>query len=156
VRDPRGHSYDPTPSLRRHADWRVEDWQTLGDWLWGVDLFNAFYFWEAHESWEGLWSAKPRASDPALLLQGLIQIAAALLKVHIRSLSGARSLAATGMKNLNTIATRAPQMLGLDLAHVLSDFRNYFHPLEAESLPPLDTSVPWLHLKCSTNPAATQ
>ena len=154
MRDPGGHSYDPNPSLRRHADWRVEEWRTLDDWLWGVDLFNAFFFWEAHEAWEGLWAAKPRDTDPALLLQGLIQIAAALLKVHLRSLAGARSLAESGTDKLNSITTRAPQLLGLDLARALSDFQNYFHPLEEESLPQLDTSVPWLHLACSTNPGA--
>src|SRR5262249_49365822 len=89
-RDPARHSYEPQPTLKRHAPWRVEEWRTLDDWLYGVDLFNAFYFWEAHEAWEGLWAAAGRDSAPALMLQGLIQIAAALLKTHLQVREGAR------------------------------------------------------------------
>src|SRR5712692_9058451 len=65
-RDPAGHSYEPHPTLNRHAPWRVEEWRTRDDWLYGVDLFNFHYFWEAHEEWEGLWAAVERASAPAL------------------------------------------------------------------------------------------
>src|ERR1035437_2234874 len=56
-RDPTGHSYRPAPQLDRHPPWAPEEWRTLDDWLYGVDLFNRFYFWEAHEAWEGLWAA---------------------------------------------------------------------------------------------------
>lgn len=42
----------------------------------GVDCWNAGYYWEAHEAWETLWI---ESRDP--VLQGLIQCAAACVKL---------------------------------------------------------------------------
>jgi Domain of unknown function (DUF309) len=51
-----------------------------GGLAWGIDLYNAGYFWEAHESWEALWRVE---TDAAIRerLQGLILAAAACLKL---------------------------------------------------------------------------
>lgn len=117
-------------------------WRTLRDWLLGVDLFNAFFFWEAHESWESLWAAKPRASVPARMLQGLIQIAAALLKIHLGSVPGATSLSRDGLDKMSDAAASAPTLLGLDLRAMVAQFHHYFRPLSQRTLPPLDASVP--------------
>lgn len=145
-RDLDGHSYrQPTPQSSA-APWSVATWRTLSDWLFGVDLFNAFYFWEAHESWEGLWSAQPRTSLPARLLQGLIQIAAALLKIHLRSVAAAGALARRGLDKLTTAAAATPSLLGLDLRDTAGQFVHYFRPLLQRTLPPLDASVPLLRL----------
>jgi predicted metal-dependent hydrolase len=48
----------------------------------GLDLFNNGYYWEAHEAWERLWQAAPRDSAHSQLLQGLIALAAAGVKVR--------------------------------------------------------------------------
>jgi hypothetical protein len=141
-RDPDGHSYPPAPRPERPAPWDGSAWRTLTDWLFGVDLFNAFFFWEAHESWEGLWAAKPRDSVPARMLQGLIQIAAALLKIHLGSLPGAASLSRDGLEKMADAATTSPKLLGLDLHATITQFHNYFRPLSQRTLPPLDASVP--------------
>jgi uncharacterized protein len=145
-RDPAGHSYEPHPTLNRHAPWRVEEWRTLDDWLYGVDLFNAFYFWEAHEAWEGLWAAVARDSAPALMLQGLIQVAAALLKTHMQVLEGVRALSAEGLEKLCRVATAHPQMLGLDLAELGDRLVKYFSPVQRNELPIIGRDVPILHL----------
>jgi hypothetical protein len=126
TRDPRGHSYEPKPTLNRHAPWRVADWRELEDWLYGIDLFNAFYFWEAHEAWEGLWAAVERESPPALLLQGLIQIAAALLKEHMGVDAGAFLLSHEGIDKLERAAAEHPRLMGLDIARVARVFAEYF------------------------------
>ena len=49
VRDPAGHSYHVEPMP-------VAAEAPLGSdvFLWGLDLFNHGYYWEAHEAWEGL------------------------------------------------------------------------------------------------------
>ncbi len=146
VRHPAGHSYAATARDTRHAAWDPARWRTVIDWLAGVDRFNAFYFWEAHESWEGLWAAQPRASTPARLLQGLIQIAAALLKIHLGSPQGAASLSQDGLQKLDASACQTPTLLGLDLRTTASDFHHYFRPLLQRTLPPLDASVPLLRL----------
>jgi predicted metal-dependent hydrolase len=45
-------------------------------------LFNAGYYWEAHEAWEGLWHAHGRLGPTANVLKGLIKLAAAGVKVR--------------------------------------------------------------------------
>ena len=66
VRDPMGHSYhvEPIP---------VAPEASLGSdvFLWGLDLFNHGYYWEAHESWEGLWQVADRDGPVPMLFQGL-------------------------------------------------------------------------------------
>ena len=146
IRDPRGHSYERVPALNRHAPWRVDEWRTLDDWLYGVDLFNRFYFWEAHEAWEGLWAAAGRDTAPALLLQGLIQIAAALLKTHMGVVVGARTLSTEGIEKLRRTRELQPELLGLDLQQTLAAFTGYFAPLECDHLPDLGLQVPQLRL----------
>ena len=145
-RDPAGHSYKATPRPRRQPPWDPAAWRVLDDWLYGVDLFNAFFFWEAHEEWEGLWAAQPRSSPAAQTLQGLIQLAAALLKVHLGSLDGAISLSRDGLAKLAAVGRIAPEMLGLDLDATVADFHHYFRPLDQRTLPPLDAAVPRLVL----------
>jgi hypothetical protein len=50
--------------------------------LWGVDLFNAGCYWEAHEIWESLWHAAGRTGPAADFLKGLIKLAAAGVKLR--------------------------------------------------------------------------
>ncbi len=145
IRDPAGHSFDPQPRLNRHSPWRIEVWRTLDDWLYGVDLFNHHYFWEAHEAWEALWAAVERTSPPALLLQGLIQIAAALLKTHLRTVAGVRVLSSEGLDKLRGVASVTPRFMGLDLAEVVAAFQRYFEPVSLGVLPDL-SNVPPLQL----------
>ncbi|HSD10582.1 MAG TPA: DUF309 domain-containing protein [Candidatus Binatia bacterium] len=146
VRDPRGHSHFAPPRAASSGGWNPAAWQSTEEWLYGVDLFNAFYFWEAHESWETGWATLPRHSAPALLLQGLIQIAAALLKIHLGSRDGARKLSSRGLDKLSKAAEDAPRLLGLDVHQTGAEFERYFRPLSERALPPLDASVPILSL----------
>lgn len=149
IRDPRGHSYEPVLTLNRHLPWTADEWRTLDDWLYGVDLFNRFYFWEAHEAWEGLWAVAERNHAPSLLLQGLIQIAAALLKTHMGVLAGACSLSAEGIAKLRRAAALQPTLLGLDLADTAARFATYFSPLASDELPQITPAVPVLRLLSS-------
>ena len=147
IRDPRGHSYEPVPTLNRHTPWSVDEWRTLDDWLYGIDLFNRFYFWEAHEAWEGLWAAVERDAAPSLMLQGLIQIAAALLKTHMGVVLGVRTLSAEGLDKLRRAGALQPELLGLDLRETAARFTAYFRPLERDELPSLGAHVPLLRLR---------
>jgi len=146
LRDPRGHSYESGKRDEKRGKWSPDRWRQSPEWLYGVDLFNAFYFWEAHESWKAAWSVLPRESAPALLLQGLIQIAAALIKIHAGSLDGAGKLSARGLEKLRKAGASAPLLLGLDAQQTARDFERYFRPLNERALPPLDASVPILWL----------
>jgi hypothetical protein len=52
VSDPRGHSYRIHPAIPDVPD--PERWEACREYLRGVDLFNAGYWWESHEAWEGV------------------------------------------------------------------------------------------------------
>jgi hypothetical protein len=66
MRDPTGHSYQVEPIL-------VAAEAPLGSdvFLWGLDLFNHGYYWEAHEAWEGLWQVADRDGPLRILIKGL-------------------------------------------------------------------------------------
>jgi hypothetical protein len=152
-RDPRGHSYAEERVDRGATAFDPSRWIESAEWLFGVDLFNAFYFWEAHESWEGPWASLPRDDANALVLQGLIQVAAALLKVHLGSADGARKLSAEGLEKLARARAGAARrrLLGLDVESTHAKFQRYFRPLSERALPPLDESVPVLDLADDTD-----
>lgn len=50
--------------------------------LWGLDLFNHGYYWEAHEAWEGLWQVADRRGQPRIFFKGLILLSAAGVKIR--------------------------------------------------------------------------
>jgi len=153
TRDPRGHSHAGEASLPATGPWDPAAWAELAQWLWGVDLFNRFYFWEAHEAWEDLWRSAPRNSAPGLMLQGLIQISAALLKSHMGALAASHRLSTAGIDKLNLVAGRTPALMGLDVTGTRNDMQTYFCPLADDVLPVLDGSVPTLRLAASRTPA---
>ena len=68
--------------------------------LYGVDLFNHHYWWEAHEVWEGQWLRKHKSSPEAILLQGLIQVAAGRLKLELGQNAPAKRLHKSAMDRL--------------------------------------------------------
>jgi predicted metal-dependent hydrolase len=55
---------------------------TNSRWLYALDLFNAGFYWEAHEAWESFWNAFGRTTPEAQFVQGLIHLAAACVKVR--------------------------------------------------------------------------
>jgi hypothetical protein len=147
VRDPAGHSYAAAPSGHRQGPWSAEARRTADDWLYGVDLFNHFYFWEAHEAWEGLWAACEPDVPLKRLLQGLIQIAAALLKTHMGVRAGAWALSQEGIGKLRQMTVVDSRRWGLDLPTVIEEFTAFFAPLREGTLPVIGPDVPALRLR---------
>jgi len=86
----------------------------------GVDLYHAGYFWEAHEAWEGPWK-RTRSPARKALLQGLIQLAAALLKLRLREARGAHRLLHRARRRLCDARALRRRCLGLDVAALLGD-----------------------------------
>lgn len=78
TRDPDGHSF------ARHPEPRVNfnDWRTCENYLYGIDLFNHGYWWEAHEALETVWVTVGRKSEAGQFIQGLILLSVAHLKCH--------------------------------------------------------------------------
>ncbi|WP_166820190.1 DUF309 domain-containing protein [Thalassoroseus pseudoceratinae] len=85
VSSPNGHSFGvhrPTPTCD-FADPLFRE-----EFLFGIDLFNLGYYWEAHEAWECLWIACGRHGHRATLLKGLIKLAAAGVKSRVGNATG--------------------------------------------------------------------
>ncbi len=76
VRDPAGHSYQVEPLVSAEASLDSDVF------LWGLDLFNHGYYWEAHEAWEGLWQIAYRGDPLRILFKGLILLSAAGVKIR--------------------------------------------------------------------------
>lgn len=124
TRDPAGHSFgaeDPAPPAVTAARWRTSE-----PYLWGVDLYDHGFLWEAHEAWEGLWHASKRDRVQALFLQGLIQCAAAWLKIAMQQPRGLERLAALALEKLDEVARAggSPYM-GLDLVRFGAAVRTF-------------------------------
>ena len=94
----------------------ADQWQSSPAYLQGVALFNAGYYWEAHESWESLWHAHGRRGPTADLLQGLIKLAAAGVKVREGRPAGVRTHASRAARLFEKSRREAGRFqLGLDL-----------------------------------------
>jgi hypothetical protein len=66
--------------------------------LWGLDLFNHGYYWEAHEAWEGLWQVADRDDPLRMLFKGLILLSAAGVKIRERKNAAAARHAKRGSR----------------------------------------------------------
>ena len=78
VRDPLGHSYQSEPETVVREESALES----EAFLWGIDLFNHGYYWEAHEAWEPLWHATKGSREHRMFFKGLILLAAAGVKIR--------------------------------------------------------------------------
>jgi predicted metal-dependent hydrolase len=138
VSDPRGHGIgkEAGPILLAGPD----HWRGCGPYLFGVDLFNHGYYWEAHEAWEGLWHACGRAGPEADFWKGLIQLAVAGVKVREGRPEGVRRHARRAAELLRRSAAAlgdaGGRYLGLDLAALTRQ------ALAAAEWPPADPGGP--------------
>ena len=93
----------------------------------GADFFDAGFYWEAHEVWEGLWVELGRKGPAALLVQALIKLAAAGVKELqgqpegvLRHLDGASRLldGLTGWPDIAESGERQGDTIGIDTENV--------------------------------------
>ena len=135
--DPRGHSFSTSAHAPASYFERAK-WRDNVDYLYGVDLYNHGFLWEAHEAWEGLWHSAKHDALQAEFLQGLIQCAAAALKVSMAQPRGVEKLAAFGLARLERVAREAgPEFMGLEVLEFAREFREFAEsaPSSAEARP---------------------
>ena len=77
-----GHSYMAEAPAERPLT--AENFIIHQEYLFGVDLYNKGYFWEAHVYWEAAWNGSRRTGDAGNFLKGLILLAAARLKWEVK------------------------------------------------------------------------
>ena len=116
IRDPAGHMHGEE---HQKPDLFVEEWWRCDEYLWGIDLFNYGYYWEAHEAWEGLWHAAGRKGPVADFLKGLIKLAAAGVKTLEGSETGRRRHLQRGLELMQAVREASgDRMMGLDLSAI--------------------------------------
>ncbi|MGD9723667.1 MAG: DUF309 domain-containing protein [Pirellulales bacterium] len=135
LRDPAGHSYGHAPATPAPLD--PTRWQQARDYLWGCDLFNHGYYWEAHEVWEGLWHACGRQGFVADFLKGLIKLAAAGVKCREGRADGVRRHATRAAQLLDAATAGAGQthFLGLDVPWLVETTRQLARQPPASKMP---------------------
>ena len=121
TRDPDGHSYNKPPE--QLESFKSEDWQSCEEYLYGIDLFNHEYWWEAHEALEAVWVAAGRRTETGLFIQGLIQIAVAYLKWFQGFYDTAKQMAAAGLEKMKPIKGT---YMGIEVEVFRADVQVYF------------------------------
>ena len=140
---PQGHSAHRSREPEAAAAIVGDDWPRSAEYLRGVVLFNAGYYWEAHECWEALWHAHGRRGPTADLLKALIKVAAAGVKVRERQRHGVVVHAARGALLFASARDQGGRhQLGLDLEEWVA---------RAEAIaaaPPEDPAPPGARVAC--------
>lgn len=91
----------------------------------GVELFNARYFFEAHEAWEEIWlHTEPPEKT---FLQGLIQVTAAFHHHSRENLRGTKSLLRAGLLKLEDFP---PHHRGLNIEKLREVARRWLAALD--------------------------
>jgi uncharacterized protein len=106
TRDPAGHSFGAVPMACSTPD--PNRWRDCPPYLFGVDLFNHGYYWEAHEAWEAVWNACGRSGIAANFIKGLIKLAAAGVKIREGRPPGARTHAQRAAELFQSVAEKLP------------------------------------------------
>jgi predicted metal-dependent hydrolase len=91
----------------------------------GLELFNARRFFECHEAWEVVWKASE--SGEKLFIQGLIQVAAALVHIQRGNLRGAVALY---RKANDKLASPPPRYRALMIEEFRVALDDYFGAVE--------------------------
>lgn len=118
--DPEGHSYNQHPEPLESFD--ASEWQSCEEYLFGIDLFNYGYWWEAHEALEAAWVAAGRKTVTGLFIQGLIQIAVA----HLKKFQGFDIAKRMSDEGLNKMKNIKGIYLGIDVGKFRNDVGLYF------------------------------
>lgn len=124
----------------------------MGDkaYAYGVDLYHAGFFFEAHEAWESLWLLLPKSDFKRTFLLGLIQNAAAQLKLATGQWAPARTLSRRALHYLELVRCYDCTYMGLDLNQLVADMLQYYDPLwqgPIRSAPHFTVLAPCLHVR---------
>lgn len=115
----------------------------------GVDLYHAGFFFEAHEAWESVWLSLPKNDLQRTFLLGLIQNTAAQLKLATGQWAPARTLSRRALHYLELVRCHESPYMGLDLNQLVTDMLAYYEPLWQPALkaaPQLSAPPPCLYV----------
>ena len=122
-------------------------WMTNRWWLYGVDLYNRWYFWEAQETWEPLWRKLDRQGPEAMFLQALMMCCGALLKLHCKETKGVNAFWDGAQERFEVTSRARKELWGLKTKKTYKAWQSYFKPLiKKGEMPDLNKSVPVIKL----------
>lgn len=136
VSDPLGHSFRLHATSSREVQQGpvavpglVSGWRECADYLFGIDLFNHGFYWEAHETWEQVWISCGRSGREADFLKGLIKLHAAGVKFREGRPSGvqrhaSRAIELFRLASGNRIDEFTAHLGGLDLTALCDAAKN--------------------------------
>ncbi len=122
ITHPQGHSHGVSPVEPQALP--PDAWANCPSYLFGCDLYNRGFWWEAHEAWEGLWQVTRDVPAQHRFLQGLIQAANAQLKLALGKAQAVRRLWAKAEAHWQAAGAPAAYM-GLELADWRVGTRDY-------------------------------
>jgi len=141
-----GHMREGRPEVPKDPPSELA-WMTNRWWLYGVDLFNNWYFWEATETWEPLWRGLDRQRPEALFIQALMMCAGGMLKIQCREFEGTSAFWKEAHARFTRVEGYAPELWGLKTKKTHRAFAAFFRSVEKTgTLPALDKRVPQLLL----------
>jgi uncharacterized protein len=109
-----GHRYQWTEPQAQPLG--LPPWPSHLNYLYGIDLLNHGYFWEAHVEFEAIWNAHGRQGIEAELMKALIKWAAAGVKAAIESRAAATGHLERALEILDPLNPQdAQSCTGLDL-----------------------------------------
>jgi hypothetical protein len=145
VSDPAGHSYGQEPAPPDQFD--PGCWQDCTLYLYGLDLFNAGYYWECHVQLEAVWVACGRQGLIADFLKALIKLAAAGVKQGEGKPEGVRSHAQRAQELFAAVRSQEKQLLGFSLEDLI-----HFTTVLVEKGWPLEPPVLWPTISTNEEP----
>lgn len=152
ISHPDGHSYSPSghPVTTGAAQPpSLVSWPPPSDLLFGLDLFNHAFYWEAHEIWEQLWILCGRSGRDADFLKALIKLAAAGVKAREGNPTGVKRHANRAHQLLQVVKIQLPDhqthLAGLNLTHLIQSAQKIAATAESlvtEHSDPVHTVLP--------------
>ena len=123
-----GHSEDAILDLPTPSGWRDNT-----DYLFGIDLFNYAYWYEAHAIWNPLWHRA--TGNYRLFINGLALVADAMLLHHQRDLRGLRDQMSLGTGNLTAVLNAEGDVyMGLNLHLLMRSLDTFISPFFEENI----------------------
>ncbi len=94
------------PDCKCHLE--DHNWQECEAYLYGFDLYNFGYLFEAHEAWESVWMKQNKSKPSKEFVQMLIHLAIAAYKWRIGNLVGVKGQSLKAFKKLEKIKLQLP------------------------------------------------
>lgn len=104
-------------------------WPQNETYLYGVELYREGFFWEAHEVWEPVWMRSSGNSRERLLVQGLIQLSNACLKIRMERPDAAGRLLGIAQEKVVEASMGGPSIMGIALGPLGDCVAGFAHSL---------------------------